>query len=164
MSVKRSVTTPLGNDCPVNPLRVYASRHQMLAQRQNGADPRAFARRAPRPLFARLGELCAGVAADLGGARRIGRQPRLREPQRERERDQPLLRAVVQVALEPAALGRLGLDDARSRTPELLLLAPSLRDVDAVDEPPLLAGLVDDRRARPGDEPPLAGRGDPAVF
>jgi hypothetical protein len=38
-----------------------------------------------------------------------------REPQRERERDEPLLRAVVEVALQPAALGIAGLDDAGAR-------------------------------------------------
>ena len=38
----------------------------------------------------------------------------------ERQRDQPLLRAVVQVALEPAARGVAGLDDARARGAQLL--------------------------------------------
>ena len=41
------------------------------------------------------------------------------EPIAERERDQALLRAVVQVALESAALGVGGRDDARARRPQL---------------------------------------------
>ena len=43
-----------------------------------------------------------GVSADL----------RAQEPQREREHHEPLLRPVVQVALEPTALGIAGLDAA----------------------------------------------------
>src|SRR5207244_6984739 len=39
--------------------------------------------------------------------------------ERQRERDQALLGAVVQVALEPAPLGITGLDDARTRRLEL---------------------------------------------
>ena len=42
-----------------------------------------------------------GVAPDVGAE----------HPQLQRERDEPLLRAVVQVALEPAALGVAGRDD-----------------------------------------------------
>ena len=44
----------------------------------------------------------------------------LGEPQRERERDEPLLGAVVQVALQPPALLRAGLDDARAGGAQLL--------------------------------------------
>ena len=70
-------------------------------------------------LLERLRQLLAGalerrarlglVAAAAGG-----------EPQVERERDEPLLRAVVQVALEPAALGVARLDDPRARGGEIL--------------------------------------------
>ena len=47
-------------------------------------------------------------------------QLRLGEPERERERDEPLLRAVVEVALQPAALLVRGLDDPRARGAQLL--------------------------------------------
>ena len=40
----------------------------------------------------------------------------LRDPQRQRERDEPLLGAVVEVALEPAALLQARLDDPRAGT------------------------------------------------
>ena len=50
-----------------------------------------------------------GIGAELG----------LRQAQRERERDEPLLGAVVQVPLEPAALGVGGLDEARARALQL---------------------------------------------
>ena len=43
-----------------------------------------------------------------------------RGAQEQRERDQPRLRAVVQVALEPAALGVARLDDAGARRAQLL--------------------------------------------
>ena len=39
----------------------------------------------------------------------------LGDPQRQRERDEPLLGAVVQVALQPPALGQAGLDDPGAR-------------------------------------------------
>ena len=78
----------------------------------------------------------------LGGGRaeaarrrlRVAAEPRLREPERERERDEPLLRAVVEVPLEAPPLGGLGLDDPRPRAPDLLLLALLLGHVDAADE------------------------------
>ena len=59
---------------------------------------------------------------------------RLGEPERHRERDEALLRAVVEVALEHATrlVGRL--DDARARGPDLLVLAPALGHVDAGEE------------------------------
>ena len=45
----------------------------------------------------------------------------LGEPQLQCERDEPLLGAVVQVALQPAALGVAGLDDARAGGGELVV-------------------------------------------
>ena len=76
-------------------------------------------------LLERVGELVArgrrellrlgGVAPDVGAE----------HPQLERERDEPLLGAVVQVALEPAALGVAGRDDALAR--RLHLGEPGLR-------------------------------------
>ena len=58
-------------------------------------------------------------AAGLERGHRGRRGGRGRDPERERERDEPLLRAVVQVALDPAArlVGRL--DDAHARRLEL---------------------------------------------
>ena len=47
-------------------------------------------------------------------------QRRARQPQVQRERDEPLLGAVVEVALEPAPLVVAGLDDARARGAQLL--------------------------------------------
>ncbi len=51
--------------------------------------------------------------------------PRLIEPHR--KGDEPLLGAVVKVALDPAPLGILGLDDPRPRRADLLELRPDLR-------------------------------------
>ena len=42
-------------------------------------------------------------------------EPLLQHAQLHGERDQPLLRAVVEVALEPAALGHAGLEDPDAR-------------------------------------------------
>ena len=81
-------------------------------------------------LLEREGELLARAGEDLGRRRRVGVELRLREAQRERERDEPLLRAVVEVALELPARVVAGRDDPRARRPELLLLrggAPSCR-------------------------------------
>ena len=64
-------------------------------------------------------ELVGRVGEDLLRDAGIGAELRLREPQCERERDEPLLRAVVQVALEPPALGVGGLDEPRARPLQL---------------------------------------------
>jgi len=45
------------------------------------------------------------LADDRSRVALVGGQLRLEQPERHRDRDQPLLRAVVQVALDPAALG-----------------------------------------------------------
>src|SRR5213078_2248298 len=69
-----------------------------------------------------------------------------RQPQRERERDEPLLRAVVEVALEPAPLGVLRLDEPVPGGAELVLGALAIGDV--AEKP------GEDRQARqpnPGD-------------
>ena len=83
----------------------------------------------------------------------------LDQPQVERERDEPLLRAVVQVALEPPALGVAGLDDARARRRQLLVrvgVRQRLRDELGEVAQPLLVALgerllrpASPRRARP---------------
>ena len=56
-------------------------------------------------------------ASSAAAVRRVGR--RGRDPQRERERDEPLLRAVVQVPLDPAPRLVRRLDDAGARRLEL---------------------------------------------
>ena len=67
-------------------------------------------------------ELLGRAGEELLGAVGVVAQPGLREPERERERDEALLRAVVQVALEahPRVVGRL--DDARPGGAQLGLL------------------------------------------
>ena len=72
--------------------------------------------------LAQLGERDRELLADL--VDRAGEpgvdQPRLEHPQVERERDELLLGAVVQVALDPAARVVGGLDDPQPRDPQLL--------------------------------------------
>ena len=58
-------------------------------------------------------ELVRGVVEQLGVSGSA--HPGARHPQHQRERDEPLLRAVVQVALEPPALLVAGLDEPRAR-------------------------------------------------
>ena len=54
------------------------------------------------------------------GARGIGLDPRLGEAERHGDRDEPLLRAVVEVALDPPALGVGGGDDALARVAQVI--------------------------------------------
>ena len=81
-----------------------------------GCSPRAISRSsasdADSSSLARASAACAplGVLVD---------QP-VGDPEPDRERDEPLLRAVVEVALEPPPLGVAGGDDARPRRRELL--------------------------------------------
>src|SRR6266513_2919985 len=70
---------------------------------------------------------------------------RLREPQGEREGDEPLLRAVVEVALEPAAFRVRRLDDARARLADLMLLLLAVGDL-ADDRDDLVRGARDHAR------------------
>jgi hypothetical protein len=58
--------------------------------------------------------LVPGLAHQLGGVGVAARAALLGHPQRERQRHEPLLRAVVEVALDAAALGVGRLDDARA--------------------------------------------------
>ena len=108
------------------------------------AAPRRRASRAPARAPPRRGSpgRCPGRARAAPPARsRSRRRPRraapsarhgrrghrrLREPQVVGERQQPLLRAVVEVALEPAPLGVAGLDDARPRGAQLVELGERL--------------------------------------
>ena len=70
-------------------------------------------------------------------------------PQLQRDRDEPLLRAVVQVALEPAALGVAGRDDALARRLQLGEPGVGLR----------LQALVLERDRRRGARPPRPSPG-----
>ena len=62
----------------------------------------------------------------LAGRLRVALQARARGPQRDRERDELLLRAVVQVALDPAPRGVRALHDPRARRAQLLHLRTQL--------------------------------------
>ena len=113
----------------------------------------------------------AGQLAQLGGGRRerladplergtgrlrVALGQAAREPHVQRERDEPLLRAVVEVALDPAAGVVGGLDDARARGAQLrgpgrLDLLPAQRLLGLA---PL--GDVEDRAVHPA---PAAGAG-----
>ena len=65
-------------------------------------------------------ELCAGARQQLLGRERVLVQLGAREPDVERHRDEPLLRPVVQVALEPAALLEPDLEHALARAAQLV--------------------------------------------
>src|SRR5262249_62037175 len=116
-------------------------------------------------------ELEARAVEYLGGVRRVRREPRLREAHRYRQRDEPLLSAVVEVPLEPAPRCGLRLDDAGTRPLQLLLLPLLLRHVYAADEIGRLAVEDANRVNRPGDrerlaparEPRAVARGDRAT-
>ena len=71
-------------------------------------------------LFERLRRAAAGArrARRARGRRRL--EPASTQAQAQRQRDEALLGAVVEVALEAAALGVAGLDDARPRGGEPL--------------------------------------------
>ena len=89
---------------------------------------------------------------------------RLREPEHERERDEPLLGAVVEVALEPPPLDVARLDDARARAPQLVLVELALGDVHPADEQPRVAPVVAERRRRPGHRRRSPVGRDPGVL
>ena len=114
--------------------------------RRRPSPARARARRAPSSAGAEpalgqhrrvdaareLAQLRQADASSSSSARVEQRRPsgssssRLRgEPQRERERDEALLRAVVEVALDPPARGVAGLDEPRARRAQLLERARS---------------------------------------
>ena len=110
-----------------------------------------------------LGELLLRRGQELARRGRVLLERRADHAQVERDRHEPLLRAVVEVALEPPALGVAGLDDARARGGELLVgvgVGERLRDqVGEVAQP-----LLERPRAaaRPSGSPrrarPTAGR------
>ena len=78
-------------------------------------------------LVERLERLVDRIAQQRGevGSTRSTRPARVREPQAVAEREQPLLGAVVEVALEPPALGVAGLDDPRARRAQLVAAGAS---------------------------------------
>ena len=68
-------------------------------------------------------------------SRRILAQGFLGDPQVDGEGDEALLGAVVEVALEPSALGHAGFDDARTRGGQLIVCLGALeRERDEVRE------------------------------
>ena len=78
-------------------------------------------------LVERSTQLRVGLGEELAGAVRLGAELRAGELQREPEREQPLLRAVVEVALEPPPLLVPGADDAGARRAQLGELGAQLR-------------------------------------
>jgi hypothetical protein len=99
-------------------------------------------------LLERLRELLGGAAQELCGLVGVCVQLGLSEPEGERERDEALLRPVVEVALEATPLGVTGLQEALARMAQLLFLPLALGDLHAGDEeagPPVLVeqGVVD---------------------
>ena len=68
----------------------------------------------------RKGKLVAGVHERRAHGRWIGIELRQRKPQRQRENDEVLLRAVVEIALEATPLEVTGSDNPSSRRGELL--------------------------------------------
>ena len=92
----------------------------VVEHRRDGC--RARARAAPRATRA---SSSLAVETQRLGRRRVAADVGLDQPQLQRQGDQPLLRAVVQVALEPPALGVAGGDDPLARG--LQLGEPRLR-------------------------------------
>ena len=66
-------------------------------------------------------------SSSMRGVPAVRAEPVARHPEGERERHEPLLRAVVEVALEPAALAPADLDEPRARRAHLLHLGAQLR-------------------------------------
>ena len=64
-------------------------------------------------------ERFAGLAHERSGRRRLARELCLEQPERHRDRDEPLLGAVVEVALDPPPLGVGRLDQPRARRLQL---------------------------------------------
>ena len=91
---------------------------------------------------------------------RLGLRPKLRlgEPQRERQRDEPLLRAIVEVPLESPPLGIGSFDETGSRTTHLLLVALPRGDVHRTDQVVLLAICVERSRPPLDDDLPAVRR------
>ncbi len=78
----------------------------------------------------------------------VGIGPTVRTPEREAKRHEPLLRSIVEVALEPSPFLVRRLDDPRPRRPDLLELSPQLGGQPRVLEgkPRRRRGAFDERR------------------
>ena len=113
---------------------------------------RELAQRRP----ARPAAPASAAASSASSAGVAGGVPPAREPDADRERHEALLGAVVEVALEPAALGVGGRDDARARAAQLLELGAARR-VQALVLEREPRGHGDLRRPAPGRR---AGPGD----
>ena len=132
-----------------------------------GEDRRVDAAGQLAQLLERLREVRVGAPEQLGRLRvAVGDLPP-DQAQGERERDEPLLRAVVQVALEPAPLVVARRDDARARCRQLLArLGVGQRERDELGEvgDPLLGSrrqrLLLDRR----DHAPRPTAGPPSLI
>ncbi len=88
---------------------------------------------------------------------RIVAQPRLEQAKRDRQRDEPLLCAVVQIALERAPGGVFGPHEPRARRAEILGDQLALGDVDGRDEEERPLVDLRERRARPRHRQPSPG-------
>jgi hypothetical protein len=88
------------------------------------------------------------------GERLVARQAPLDQPEREQQRDEALLRPVMEVALEALALRVGRLDDPRSRFSEQLLLPAPGGDVRPAQQVEVV--VVTERPSRPLDDPALA--------
>jgi hypothetical protein len=108
--------------------------------RTAGCRPRASS----RELAHRLVELPARGAHELARGARVAVEQALDEPQLQSERDEPLLGAVVEVALEAAALLEPRLQDPQARGVELLARLGALEaerdELGEVAEAPLGVG------------------------
>ena len=88
-----------------------SARMRPCSPRIAGCRPRAISRSSRRPVSSSR----AASSSSVGRRLRVRGQPRPGEAQLEHDRDEALLRAVVEVALEPAALVVAGPDQARAR-------------------------------------------------
>ena len=115
-------------------------------------------------LLERVPELVRGRPEQPLGLVRRRLQLALGQPQRQRERHEPLLGAVVQVALQAPALDARRLDEARAGAAQLLLVALSLGHVHTADQELVVAPVLGERRDRPRDVHPRAVGRMPRVF
>ena len=90
--------------------------------------------------------------------RRIGVDALAREAEVDREHDEPLLGAVVEVALDPVQLARLDVEDGRAALAERLDLAPQLAALRGAEQARHDAAVERDRRAATATRRPAAAR------
>ena len=95
--------------------RARRERLERRAEAALGQQRRVDAARELAQLLDGQRRLLACLGDQRRGRLRVRREPRLGHAERERQRHEPLLGAVVQVALDPAALGVAGGDDAGAR-------------------------------------------------